>query len=169
MSKKFVGFRNKKGKSSYWVNSWFFFEEDMPTFYPYETKAEKEIAHLAGKRLGNNEDCGDIELVVFEITETKPFLSAEEAKKIRKESSEFYEAQKKHRAELERFTKKKKGKALTTSNTELDNPKPIDVVIPKEQERPVVSKEPKKPAPVKSEKQKVEKTSKTNQLKNLIQ
>jgi hypothetical protein len=180
MSKKFVGFRNKKGKSSYWVNSWFFFEEDMPTFYPYETKAEKETAHLAGKRLGNNEDCGDIEMVVFEITETKPFISAQDAKKIRADSHDFYEAQKKHRAELERHTKKKRGKALTTSNTELDNPTTVDVVVPKDQEIASVSKAPKVPrvAPAKPEKPvkvvkspNVEKTtkSKTNQLKNLIQ
>lgn len=101
----FIAFVNKTKRDKYWIDGNYFYDEDSPKIYPYETREQKDIANIIGYRNSHWDDIiqekGEVVGIIFKATEqTIPIISKEKAIELETKiyGNSMYESDKKKKS-----------------------------------------------------------------------
>lgn len=65
--KVFIGFRHTEDKHTYWINSAWTYDQEIPGLFPYNSKEDKAIVEDVANSLQGNWKIKDLEMVTFNV------------------------------------------------------------------------------------------------------
>lgn len=64
----FAAFKHTEDKNTYWINCGWYYDQEVPGLFPYDTKENKTIVNDVAKNISEHWNLKNIQLVTLKVT-----------------------------------------------------------------------------------------------------